>query len=87
MGAKEYFLEMRGMPRQDLLEYFISIGGKWNEKGTFIGPNWEVDLSETWACKIGSIQVPATRLTFRVKEEEWAEIIKAFRLHFLSAGG
>ncbi|AFQ42266.1 hypothetical protein [Desulfosporosinus meridiei] len=87
MEVKEYTLEMRGMPRRDLLEYFVSIGGKSDERGTLIGPNWQVDLSDTWLCQLGSIQVPATRVTFKVMEKDWTGILKAFRLRFLSAGG
>lgn len=87
MGSKEYSLEMRGMPHRDLEEYFLSIGGRSDGKGTYIGPNWEVYLSDTWFCTLGSIQIPATRVTFRLDEEDWTEIIRAFRLRFLSAGG
>jgi len=87
MGIKEYSLEMRGMPHRDLEEYFLSSGGKWNGKKTYSGLNWEVDLSDSWSCTLGSIQIPATRVTFRVDEEDWPEVLKAFRLRFLSAGG
>jgi len=86
MGIKEYSLEMRGMPHRDLEEYFLSIGGKWNE-GTYFGPNWEVNLSDSRSCTLGSIQIPATQVTFRVDEEDWPEFVRAFRFRFLSAGG
>lgn len=87
MGIKEYSLEMRGMPHCDLEEYFLSIGGKLDGKGTYFAPNWEVNLSDTWSCTLGSIQIPATLVIFRVDEEDWPEVIRAFRLRFLSAGG
>lgn len=87
MAAKEYSLEMRGMPHRDLEEYFLSIGGKQVGQGLYWGPNWEVELSDAWICTLGSIQVPATQVTFRVDEENWPEILKAFRFRFLSAGG
>lgn len=87
MAVKTYFLEMRGMPRRDLQDYFLSIGGKQAGKGLYIGPNWEVELSDEWLCTLGSIQIPATKVTFRADEEEWTEILQAFRLRFLSAGG
>lgn len=87
MGIKEYSLEMRGMRHRDLEEYFLSIGGKWDGRGTYFGPNWEVDLSDAWSCTLGSIQIPATQVTFRVDEEDWPEIVRAFRFRFLSAGG
>jgi len=87
MTIKTYSLEMRGMPHRDLIEYFLSIGGKQVRQGTYLGPNWEVELSDEWTCTLVSIQVTATQVKFRVKEEDWPEIVKAFRLRFLSAGG
>lgn len=87
MGIKEHSLEMRGMPRRELEEYFRSIGGKWDGKRTYYGPNWEVELSESWSCTLGTIQIPATQVIFRVKEEDMEEIVWAFRFRFLSAGG
>lgn len=87
MSIKEYCLEMRGMPRRDLEDYFLSIGGKQIGSETYRGPNWEVDLSNDWLCTVGSIQIPATKVTFRTDDGDWPEIVKAFRLRFLSAGG
>ncbi|HBW38846.1 hypothetical protein [Desulfosporosinus sp. BICA1-9] len=87
MAIKEYCLEMRGMPHQDLVDYFLSIGGKQIGQGLYLGPDWEVNLSDDWTCTIGSIQIPATQVIFRVNEEDWPEIMKAFRFRFLSAGG
>lgn len=87
MAIKEHSLEMRGMPRRELEEYFIGIGGKQVGAGLYLGPKWEVDLSDDWICILGSLQVPATQVTFRVDEEYWPEIVNDFRLRFLSAGG
>lgn len=87
MAKQEHSLEMRGMPHRDLEEYFLSIGGKQVGQGTYLTANWEVDLSDEWTCTMGSIQVSATRVTFRVHDEDWPEILKAFRFRFLSAGG
>ena len=87
MTIIEHSLEMRGMPHKDLEEYFLVIGGRQVKPGCYLGPNWEVKLSEAWTCSLGSIQVPATQVTFRVDEQDWLEIVKAFRFRFLSAGG
>ena len=87
MTIEEHSLEMRGMPRRDLAEYFLSIGGKQVETGNYLGENWEARLSEEWTCTLGSIQIPATKVTFWVNEEDWPAVVKAFRLRFLSAGG
>lgn len=87
MAIKEYSLEMRGMPHRELEEYLLGIGGKQVEPGLYLGPNWEIDLSDDWVCTLGSIRVPATKVTFRVDEEDWPKIVEAFRFRFLSAGG
>ena len=87
MAIKEHCLEMRGMPRKELEEYFLGIGGRHVGPGLYLGANWEVELSDDWICTLGSIQVPATQVTFRVDEKDWPEIVKAFRFRFLSAGG
>lgn len=87
MGINKYSLEMRGMPHRALEEYFLSIGGEWDGKGTYVGSNWKVALSDSCSCTLGSIQIPATQVTFWVAEEDWSEIVKAFRFRFLSAGG
>jgi len=87
MAINEYPLEMRGMSHKDLEEYFLTIGGKFIGQGTYLGPNWEVKLSDEWTCSMRSIQVPATSVIFRVDDEIWPQIYNAFRLRFLSAGG
>lgn len=87
MTITEHILEMRGMPHRDLEEYFLAIGGKQVGQGVYLGPNWEVDLSGERTCTLGSLQIPATQVRFRVDEEDWPKIYNAFRLRFLSAGG
>lgn len=87
MAIKEYCLEMRGMPRRDLEDYFLSIGKKQIKSETYKGPNWEVHLSNESLFTLGSIKIPATKVTFRVDERDWPKILKAFRMSFLSAGG
>ena len=87
MDQIEHSLEMRGMPHRELEEYFLALGGKQDEHGNYCGPDWKVRLSDEWACTLGSIRIPATLVTFRVNEEDWSEMLKAFRLRFLSAGG
>jgi len=87
MAIIEHSLEMRGMPHRELEEYFLTIGGKQIGQGTYLGPNWQVELSDEWTCTLGSLQVTATQVRFRVNEEDWSEMLKAFRFRFLSAGG
>ena len=84
---EEHTLEMRGMPRRDLEEYFLSIEGKQVGQGKYVYSNWNVELADEHYLTIGSLQIPATFVTFRVNEEDWPKIVEAFHLRFLSAGG
>ena len=84
---KEYSLEMRGMPRRDLEEYFLSIEGKQVGQGTYEFSNWKVELKEERSLTMGSLHIPTTLVNFQVEEEDWSKIVDAFHLRFLSAGG
>lgn len=83
----EKTLEMRGMPREEIITYFISINGKNVCLGKFIGENWEVEVSEESRVKIGSLEIPSTTVVFRSEKENLEQMISKFRLKFLSAGG
>jgi len=83
----EKILEMRGMKRVELVNYFISIGGKAISDENFFGQGWEVEISKEKIVTLGSLKIPATIVVFRCKEDLFDEIIVAFRLKFLSAGG
>jgi hypothetical protein len=87
MKAYERVLEMRGMPRIDIINYIISIGGKSSSEGKFIGDCWEVEIGEEEVITLGSIKIPSRKVTFRSDEEIVRQMISAFRLRFLSAGG
>jgi hypothetical protein len=79
--------EMRGMHRDDLIEYFISLNGKNVGFGKFIGEKWEVEVCEEDTIAIGSLNLPTTTVVFSCEEELFEPMIYAFRLKFLSAGG
>ena len=80
-------LEMRGMKRIEIVDYFISIGGKVISDENFIGQGWEVEISKEKTIKLGSLKIPATIVILRCREELMEQILSCFRLRFLSAGG
>jgi len=80
-------LEMRGMRRIEIVNYFISLGGKSISPENFIGNGWEVAISKEKIIALGSLMIPATIVIFRCREELIDGIMVAFRLRFLSAGG
>ena len=80
-------VEMRGMPRSDLVAYFVSIGGHAIGNKKYLGEQWEVEIDKEEVCSLGVIKVPCTRIIFCVEEEALDEMMYQFRLKFLSAGG
>lgn len=83
----EKCLEMRGMQRIEILNYFISLEGENIGEGRFVGANWEVEVSEEIIITIGSLKLPSTKVLFRSNEEILEQMLFAFNLKFLSAGG
>lgn len=80
-------LEMRGMKKIEIVNYFISLGGKGISSENFIGNGWEVELSKEKIIQLGSLKIPATIVILRCREDLLDGMILDFRLKFLSAGG
>lgn len=80
-------LEMRGLKRQLLLDYFLSLGGKLIASEHIQGPDWEIQLSSEQAVNLGPITLPVVHVTFEADKEVVLKMVQAFRFRFLSAGG
>jgi hypothetical protein len=87
MAQIEQTMEMRGMPRILIEDYFVSIGGHPVGQGKFVGLYWEVTIGGEQTIDFGSIKIPARQVTIRAEEELCRSMVNAFRLKFLSAGG
>lgn len=87
MEFLEENLEMRGMKRIEIVNYFISIGGKDMDGEKFIGQGWEVEIYQEKVISIGSLKIPATIIILRCRKDLSEQMLTAFRLRFLSAGG
>jgi hypothetical protein len=83
----EKILEMRGMQRSEIVNYFISINGKNIGDGKFISEVWEVEIGEEIVITLGALKIPSTTVIFRCKKEISETMVLAFRLKFLTAGG
>jgi hypothetical protein len=83
----EKILEMRGMKRIEIVNYFISIGGKDMGGGKYAGQEWQVEIAKENLVTLGSLKFPATIVTLRCRKDLSQQMIYAFRLRFLSAGG
>ncbi|WP_350344014.1 hypothetical protein PRVXT_000383 [Proteinivorax tanatarense] len=80
-------LEMRGMSREELVNYFSSISRKNHNNCLFYGEGWKVKVTNQKITMICSLKIPSTVVEFYIQEEVFDDFLKAFRLKFLSAGG
>lgn len=87
MEFVEKQLEMRGMKRIEIVNYFIDIGGQGISDEKFIGQGWEVEVSQEKTIILGSLKIPATIVILQCRKDLIEPMIVAFRLKFLSAGG
>jgi hypothetical protein len=87
MIISEKTLEMRGIRRAEIIDYFISIDGEEVSDEKFIVREAEVEVSKECYVSIGSFKLPATKVTFRGNRDLIERLILAFNLKFLRAGG
>lgn len=74
----ELTLEMRGMRRREIMDYFSALE---NREG------YQVEVSEETFVSLGSIRIPSTVVVFSGESPYVEEAIARFRLKFLTAGG
>ena len=80
-------MDMRGMKRSEITDYFSNLGLEDKGSGKYIGHSFEVEISEESPIKLGSIEIPSTKVILRGEKAVLEKVIAAFRLKFLSAGG
>jgi hypothetical protein len=83
----ENTLEMRGMRRREIINYFDSINGENTGFGKFTWQDCKVEVSEESIITIGTLEIPSTKVLFYGEKERIEQMIIAFRLKFLCAGG
>lgn len=80
-------MEMRGMPRLELVEYFLEIGRRTMDENTIQASYFKVTISEQKTCKLGSLILPTTDVTIEAEDNYIEQVVADFRKRFLSAGG
>lgn len=80
-------LEMRGLRREVLVDYFISIGCLRVKLNQFQGNGWKVRIDIEYKIHLGSITLPVVPITFGGVKDTALPLLHSFRMHFLSAGG
>lgn len=83
----EKALEMRGIRRAEIIDYFKSMHGEEVSDGKFIVRESNVEVSEESFIHIGSFKLSAIKVKFRGRMELIEPLILAFSLNFLRAGG
>jgi len=84
---EEYTLEMRGIPRSRIIDYFLELDGERADEGRFKGQGWEVGVSEETLVALGSFRITATFVTFRCSKETRKKMMDEIQRHFLRNGG
>ena len=64
-------LEMRGMKRIELVNYFISIGGNTMSGENFIGQGWEAEITQEKIITLGSLKIPATIVILHCRKRSY----------------
>ncbi|PKM96417.1 MAG: hypothetical protein CVU84_01505 [Firmicutes bacterium HGW-Firmicutes-1] len=86
METEERLLEMRGMRRQEIIDYFMGLEHIECNLSTFVGEHWSAEVREESFVSIGSLLIPSTIVIFK-GEKSLESVIYSFRLRFLTAGG
>lgn len=79
-------LEMRGIQREEFIDYFQNMGGQNTAEGTYTGAYWEVQIGPQFPCRLGKLVIPSIKITFFVEEGYFEEMLKKFRLSFMRGG-
>ncbi len=86
MGKMTYKIQS-GVPRHDIIAYFESIALNNIDDSGYCGADWEAEVGEEKYRTLGSIKLTQTEVSFYAEEKRLMEIVAAYRLKFLSAGG
>ncbi|MDV3428522.1 MAG: hypothetical protein LIR50_16140 [Bacillota bacterium] len=87
MITAEKTIEVRGMRRMKIINYFMGIGGEKTDQGEFIMNGWKVDVGEENTINVGKLNLYSTKVTFQCGQSMIDKKIHDFRLKFLLAGG
>ena len=82
----EYTLEMRGIPRSRIIDYFLGLDAELAGEGRFTGQGWEVEVGDETPVATGSIRIPVTFVTFRCSKETRKKMLDEVYRHFLRTG-
>lgn len=85
--CEEKLLEMRGMRRQEIIDYFSRLPELECHMSIFRAVDWTVEVGEEVLVTLGKIKIPSTTVKFTGRKDSLEQAIYRLRLRFLSAGG
>jgi hypothetical protein len=84
MAEKEIKILRRGIPREEYVEFFRSIGEEV-EPGRFAGHGWDVVVGEERGVNMMGQIMREAELIFHGEEEILADLLTRFRTKFMRA--
>lgn len=87
MEFTEKVIEMRTIPRNEIVDYFIGIGGKDMGHGRIEGQDWEVEVSREKPVALGPFSIFSVIIILRCKKELFNRMYTEFCSGFLRGGG
>jgi hypothetical protein len=84
---KEHILDIRGIKRARLVDYFSQMD-RASVSGDYIrGDNWEVQIGEEQELQMGSVKLPLVKLVFHMDDKAYQVMLQDFRIKFSCMGG
>jgi len=78
---------MRGIPREEIVEYFKDLSKHTHNNKIFYGIDWVVEVGDEKPCLLGSITLKEVDIIFSASQESLEVLLADFRLKFMRAGG
>ncbi|UOE92182.1 hypothetical protein [Alkalihalobacillus sp. LMS39] len=81
-------LEIRGIHRQNIIDYIYQLHGKEKKPNHYQGPTWTCTVSKEKTIRFFQSDIPVVFVTFWSGDKDVLEtILKQFRLKTFRAGG
>lgn len=87
MQIAEKVIEMRTIPRNEIVDYFTGIGGTDMGNGRIKGQNWEVEVGREKPVALGPFSISSVIVILRCEKELFDRMYAEFCSRFLRGGG
>ncbi|MBN1332947.1 MAG: hypothetical protein JW971_04200 [Synergistales bacterium] len=84
---KREIIELRGIKREEFMDYFVALGGENMGNGKIRGVFWEVEIGPQEHLCLGPLELPTVKIIFQVEEGSFKAFLSDFRMKFIRGGG